>query len=80
MEVCPQASIDTVGQSGIADVERFFSPDVPRAEARRADSDSTVRRGLFCQSRGFAGLVRTLPPGFASRLLPALAYWSICIG
>ena len=42
-----QPSIATVGQSGIADIERFFSPDVPRAEALRVDSDSTVCMACF---------------------------------
>ena len=34
-----QPSIATVGQSGIAEVERFSLPRVTRFKARRADSD-----------------------------------------
>ena len=52
-----EASIDTVGQSVIADIERFFSPDVPRAEALRVDSDSTVCVACFADPVVVAGLV-----------------------
>ena len=49
--------IDTVGRSGIADVERFFSRYAPCAEALRADSDSTVGVAGFANSLVVAGLV-----------------------
>ena len=49
--------IHTADQSGIADVGRFFSPDVPCAEARRAGSDSTVRVACFANPLVVAGLV-----------------------
>ena len=55
--VVREALIDTVGRPGIADVERFFSPYAPCAEALRADSDSTVGVACFANPLVVTGLV-----------------------